>query len=474
MMRSDIAGSIHPAPRLAVLLWALSAGLSLFFGARPAQATPFAYVANELSNDVSVIDTAANKVVATVPVGNGPLGIAITPDGKRAYVANLLGPGSDDGSFAVSVIDTTSNEVLATVPVARAPFGVAIAPDGKNAYVAVGSHNVSVIDTAINKVVVTVRVEESPHFVAISPDGKNAYVTNQLAKTLSVLDTAGKRVAATVPAGQFPTGIATTPDGRRLYVTNVGDNTVSVFDTASNSLVATIPVGNDPIAVAVTPDGKRAYVTNGTDGNTVSVIDTASNTVVATIPVGTTPAAVAISPDSARAYVTNTGDTPGTVSVIDTDANTVVATIIVGDGPSGIAIMPQLVDLAFDSSSLRLRVRSGEETIPDLFTLDASFTLGSASNGINPLAELVTLRVGSFTMTVPPGSFVGRRFGPFHFEGVTDGVQFEAEIEPTGPKRYAFHANAYNAKIGGAAEPVPITLTIGDDSGVTAVNARTH
>jgi YVTN family beta-propeller protein len=46
-----------------------------------------AYVANQNSNDVSVIDTATNSVVATVPVGIQPLGVAVTPDGKHVYVA---------------------------------------------------------------------------------------------------------------------------------------------------------------------------------------------------------------------------------------------------------------------------------------------------------------------------------------------------------------------------------------------------
>ena len=48
---------------------------------------PFAYVANNRSHDVSVIDTAGNTVVATVPVDGAPIRIAVTPDGKRAYIA---------------------------------------------------------------------------------------------------------------------------------------------------------------------------------------------------------------------------------------------------------------------------------------------------------------------------------------------------------------------------------------------------
>ncbi len=83
--------------------------LGMSFGSIPAQAQTFAYVANTGSDDVSVIATASNTVVATVAVGIGPSRVAITPDGAFAYVAN---PGSDD----VSVIATASNTVVATVP----------------------------------------------------------------------------------------------------------------------------------------------------------------------------------------------------------------------------------------------------------------------------------------------------------------------------------------------------------------------
>src|SRR5713101_797837 len=85
---------------------AVSACTIFALGAGAADAQDFAYVANAASNSVSVIDTASNTVVATVGVGKS--GVAITPDGTRAYVSELN---------SVSVIDTTSNTVVATVGV---------------------------------------------------------------------------------------------------------------------------------------------------------------------------------------------------------------------------------------------------------------------------------------------------------------------------------------------------------------------
>src|SRR5215469_16917540 len=99
------------------LAWlpALSLGLlGVMLCSTPAEAKPFAYVTNSGSGTVSVIDTATNTVVATVPVGSDPNGVAITPDGTRTYVT-----GSP-----TSVIDTSTNTVVATVPVGGNPSGV--------------------------------------------------------------------------------------------------------------------------------------------------------------------------------------------------------------------------------------------------------------------------------------------------------------------------------------------------------------
>src|SRR5207244_4394958 len=89
-------------------------------------------------------------------VGNVRYGIAITPDGTRAYVTNFT-------SNNVSVIDTSTNTVVATATVGSAPYGVAITPDGTRVYVSnTLSNNVSVIDTSTNTVMATVAVENGP------------------------------------------------------------------------------------------------------------------------------------------------------------------------------------------------------------------------------------------------------------------------------------------------------------------------
>jgi len=126
----------------------VASSLLLVVGASPVQAAPGrAYVSSSRANTVSVVDTATNAIVTTIPIGHGPDGLAVTPDGSRVYVANA------DGT--VSVIDTASNTVVATVTVGGRPSWVTIAPDGTRAWVT-GFDRTSVVDTASNTVVGTV------------------------------------------------------------------------------------------------------------------------------------------------------------------------------------------------------------------------------------------------------------------------------------------------------------------------------
>jgi YVTN family beta-propeller protein len=133
-----------------------------------------------------VINTSTNTVTATVTLtAVNPNGVAVSPDGTRVYVTNLL-------AGTVSVINTSTNTVTATVTVGSNPEGVAVSPDGTRVYVAnngVGGR-VSVIATSTNIVAATVTVGASPYGVAVSSDGRRVYVTNNGAgaRNLSVID----------------------------------------------------------------------------------------------------------------------------------------------------------------------------------------------------------------------------------------------------------------------------------------------
>ncbi|MGH6838941.1 MAG: beta-propeller fold lactonase family protein [Methylocella sp.] len=463
----------------------LGAALGLGLLARPAAARPFAYVANGGSNTVSVIDTATNMVVATVPVGVFPFGelpltptgVAVAPDGKHAYV--IAHTFARDTAY--QVIDTATNTIVATVPF-RGDFvpGVAVSPDGKFLYFTIDGAVGTVLrfDLATNTEGdgISLGANEEPIGVAITPDGKHVYATTEGPYNVAVIDTATFTLATTVNVPLGAGSVAVTPDGKHVYVTStsftsLGSNNVSVIDTATNTVEPTvITVGTNPVAIAVTPDGKRAFVANESS-NTVSVIETAANKVLATVPVGNSPNGVAVTPDGKRAYVANLTD--GTVSVIDTATNTVLATVTVGSLPVAIGIIP---DIPLAALSGTLTISLGKTPNTDSFLLKSSFTLGSTSTGINPPAMPVTFQVGTLALTIPPGSFTGTvtssAFGPFFFAGTINGVSLHAAIAPTGAKRFSFQAGSQNASLTGTVNPVPVTLTIANNSGTASITAN--
>ena len=344
-------------------LTVLLAGTSLLLALpAPGASARNAYVTNQNSASVSVIDTRTNQVVGAIQVGTGPREIAITPDGSRAYVTNR-------GSKDIYAIDTRTNQVVGEpIKVAEDPIAIAITPDGTHAYVAqLDSKTVLVIDTRTNQVVGNpIEVGIQPRGIAFTPDGSRAYVANKGSGTVSVIDTRTNQVVGAIPVGEGPRNIAITPDGTRAYVTNNGSANVSVIDTATNKTVGEpIKVGELASGIAITPDGSHAYVANEGLG-TVSVIDTRTNQVVGEpIPVGAEPRNITITPDGNHAYVANEG--LGTVSVIDTRTNKVVGEPAVGASPFGVAIPPDQPPLA---SFKAPRVRPGVSV-----TFDASSSM---------------------------------------------------------------------------------------------------
>ena len=122
-------------------------------------------VVNNLNDSVSIINVAgdANTKVAEIPVGDEPRTVAIMPDKQRAYVTN-------QASATVSVIDLTTNQKTQDIPVGVEPYGIALTPDASRAYVTNSASNtVSVIDTASNTVVATIKIPGvQPRGVAIT------------------------------------------------------------------------------------------------------------------------------------------------------------------------------------------------------------------------------------------------------------------------------------------------------------------
>lgn len=289
---------------------------------------------------------ATTTTVATIPTGNGPGWVVLSPDGTRVYVANR-------SSGSISVVDAATNTVIgAPIAVGSNMNRLAISPDGHRLYVTFYSPGkISVIDTATNVVVASAALGDAQGEMVVSPDGRRVYVANYQFSTVSVFNTSTNTVIGHIPVGRNPSSLAVSPDGSRVYVANYYGSSVSVIDTAINTVVGPeIPVGNSPSQLVVSSDGSRVYVVSTDDDNghrvglgTVSVIDTSTNSTVGDpIPVGNTVTRLLISPDGEYVYVlrgASSTDTSG-IPVIDTRQNAVSRVIPLEGAPQGFFVSP--------------------------------------------------------------------------------------------------------------------------------------
>ncbi len=356
--------------------------------------TGYAYIANFNANTVSVINTASNIVVKTIPVGMAPVGVAVSPDEKTVYVGNA---NSDN----ISVINTATNTVTSTITTSK-PLGIVLSANGSLLYAGnFDAGTVSVINTATGKPTATIAVGVNPVGMVISPDGSRLYVTNFGDGTLSVINTSTNLVVATLNIGLNCYGVAVSPDGSHVYVTNGNSNDIAVIDATINAVIAVIGVGLSPENITVSPDGSTVYVTNKT-GGTVSVINTATNKVINTITVGSNPTGIEASADGTLLYVANQAS--NTVSVISATSFALVSTITVGDQPMSIGKFITNAGCSGNSVTFNITVNSiisGITATGTLSPLDTNYGTASSSTVFTVAGN--ALKTG--ILVTPPNGF---------------------------------------------------------------------
>jgi len=285
-----------------------------------------AYIPNLGDNTVSVVNELTNDLISIIPVGLSPNYVTVSPDDSRVYIVNSFSP-------SISVISTASNKVIATIPTVS-PNQIALTTDGAKLYVTNSLNNtVEVYDTSTYALLLTIPVGNGPGGMVMSPDGLHVYVTDINDNAISVIDTKTNVVTNTISVGNHPDGITIGPDNKNVYVTNFFDNTVSVISTVSNAVTATVSAGVNPDEICITPDGGTVYVCDFGSAE-VTAINTATNTVISTTPVGANPSGICVNPNGSNLMVTS--QSANNVSVINTATNKVQSTFKVGNTPTAV------------------------------------------------------------------------------------------------------------------------------------------
>ncbi len=162
-----------------------------------------------------------------------PVDLVLTTDGKRLLIANQT-------AHTVALINAESGAVLAEVPCGKRPSGLALTPDEKQVLVTgtfSGDLTFLSLDGDQLRRSATLHLGAEPRGVAVAPDGRLAYVALTAAGAVAVVDVAKREVVERIDVGRWPRYLALSPDGSRLAVGVSGDGGVAVVDTAARKLL---------------------------------------------------------------------------------------------------------------------------------------------------------------------------------------------------------------------------------------------
>jgi len=292
-------------------------------------------IGNKSDDTLSFVDARTLKEVAKTTTGRGPHEVAVTPDGKKAFVTNYEGPGD-----SISVVDVAARKELRRIPLGehRSPHGIEVSRDGAKVYATCErSQTVVELDVATEKILRAFKTDQKgTHMLVLTPDGRKLYTGNMGSGSSTVIDLAKGDVRAQIKAGANCEGIDVTPNGKEVWTSNNADDALSVIDTATDKVIATIPCKGFPIRVKFTPDGKQALVPCA-KSNELAVFDVAARKELKRVKTGGFPVGVLIEPSGARAYVAYTADS--LVAVYDLKTLDVVAKIAAGKQADGMALV---------------------------------------------------------------------------------------------------------------------------------------
>lgn len=230
-----------------------------------------------------------------VAVGQTPTDVAFSASGGAAYVTN-------QHSATVGVIDAASGVQTGTIAVPGHPFRVLVSPDGGDVYVTTNNDHVVRIAAGDGTVVDDVEIGDNLNGLALHPELPRLYVSGVWSGAVYELDAATLDLLRTFAVGGAPQGMAVAPDGSELYVANEAGGGMFVVDLASGASTH-VPLGNvASFDLRMTPDAEQLYISE-VNGGYVLVVDRVSRSVVNTLATGGRPRRIAFNRTGTRAVI---------------------------------------------------------------------------------------------------------------------------------------------------------------------------
>lgn len=310
--------------------------------------SPALVVLNKTDNELAIVDPANGKVVGRVPTGEAPHEVAVSADGKLAFVSNY---GRTVPGTTISVIDLAARKELHRVdlaPLGRA-HGIAV-HDGKVYFSAQNSKAIGRYDPATNKVDWSMGTgQDGTHMVVVTRDGNHIYTTNKGSNTVTFFesydfnDPVSKIKfmdwrATHLTVGKGVEGIDLSADEKTLVVGDGGSPKFWFIDTATRQVTGSVDTGKKAInRVKLTPDGSLVLASDIATGD-LTIARTSDKSIVKQIHLGRSAEGILITPDGSRAYVGMESD--NNVAIVDLKTMTQSGRLDTGKGPDGMAWIP--------------------------------------------------------------------------------------------------------------------------------------
>jgi YVTN family beta-propeller protein len=203
------------------------------------------YVSTELSQTISIVDPKTLKVVGTLPTGADESHMfVLTRDGKHAYTANV-GPGT------VSVIDVAAKKTLAVIPISGNTQRISLSVDDRWVFTSDQTQpRLAVIDTKTNKVSRWVTLPDTGYGTAPTADGKYLLVCVPKANKVSVIDLKTFEVVKNIDVPATPQEVIVRPDDKIAYVSCDHSGKIAAIRTSDWQVDALIDAGKEADGLA--------------------------------------------------------------------------------------------------------------------------------------------------------------------------------------------------------------------------------
>jgi YVTN family beta-propeller protein len=209
------------------------------------------YFTAEADKKIARYDPATDKIDWQFETGQNSTHMVLPARDARTFFTSNI------GSDSVSVIEPGSGGTWTqtVVPVGKGPEGLDLSPDGRELWSAHSRDGgVSIVDVRTKKVAHTINVgTKRSNRIKLTPDGKFALISDLEAGDLVVLDTGTRKEIKRVALGKMPEGILIPPGGSRAFVAVNGDNHVAVVDLKTWQVTRKIATGVGPDGMAWAP-----------------------------------------------------------------------------------------------------------------------------------------------------------------------------------------------------------------------------